>query len=51
MKKNLLFSALVLLTAFHSKAQVIINEAGEWLESAYVKWTPVSGAGILILPG
>ncbi|SFF01977.1 Por secretion system C-terminal sorting domain-containing protein [Chitinophaga sp. CF118] len=45
MKKRILFSTLLLLIVFYSKAQVIINETGGWLESAYVKWAPVSGAG------
>ncbi|MCD0469600.1 T9SS type A sorting domain-containing protein [Flavobacterium sp. JAS] len=44
MKKNLLFLA-VLLVAFQTWAQQVqINEASGWLESAFVKWQPVSNA-------
>jgi pectate lyase len=42
MKKNLLF-----LVLFFASAQIWaqqINEASGWLESAFVKWQPVSGA-------
>jgi pectate lyase len=42
MKKNLLFLALFFAT-FQIWAQQI-NEASGWLESAFVKWQPVSGA-------
>ncbi|MHC0444217.1 pectate lyase family protein [Flavobacterium sp. 3-218] len=42
MKKNLLFVAVFLMTA-QLWAQTI-NEASGWLESAFVKWQPVSGA-------
>jgi len=42
MKKNLLFLTLFLMT-FQIWAQQI-NEASGWLESAFVKWQPVSGA-------
>ncbi|MDP5198598.1 T9SS type A sorting domain-containing protein [Flavobacterium sp. DG2-3] len=41
MKKNLLFVAVFLMTA-QLWAQTI-NEASGWLESAFVKWQPVSG--------
>ncbi|SNR24061.1 T9SS type A sorting domain-containing protein [Flavobacterium sp. ov086] len=44
MKKNLLFFT-VLLVAFQTWAQQVqINEASGWLESAFVKWQPVSNA-------
>jgi pectate lyase len=44
MKKNLLFLAVFLL-AFQTWAQQVqINEASGWLESAFVKWQPVSNA-------
>jgi hypothetical protein len=44
MKKNLLFLA-VFIMAFQTWAQQVqINESGGWLESAFVKWQPVSGA-------
>ena len=42
MKKNLLFLALFFAT-FQIWAQQI-NEASGWLQSAFVKWQPVSGA-------
>ncbi|MBO9583167.1 MAG: T9SS type A sorting domain-containing protein [Flavobacterium sp.] len=42
MKKNLLFVAVFLMTV-QLWAQTI-NEASGWLESAFVKWQPVSGA-------
>jgi pectate lyase len=42
MKKNLLFLAVFFIIA-QSWAQQI-NEASGWLESAFVKWQPVSGA-------
>ncbi|WP_125718830.1 pectate lyase family protein [Flavobacterium ustbae] len=42
MKKNLLFVAVFLMTA-QLWAQTI-NEASGWLESAFIKWQPVSGA-------
>jgi pectate lyase len=45
MKKKLLFPAVWLLSFFCAKAQVTIHEAAGWLESAFVKWAPVSGAG------
>ncbi|HEX6429407.1 MAG TPA: T9SS type A sorting domain-containing protein [Niastella sp.] len=45
MKKKLLFPAVLLLSVFYAKAQVTIHEAVGWLESAFVKWAPVSGAG------
>jgi len=43
--KKLLFYCSLLLVSTQSWAQsVTINESAGWLESAYVKWTPVSGA-------
>ncbi|MBL6448924.1 carbohydrate-binding protein [Fulvivirga sp. 29W222] len=36
--------SLMVLTIPMANAQVSIKEAGGWLESAYVKWTPVSNA-------
>ncbi|WP_294960087.1 T9SS type A sorting domain-containing protein [uncultured Flavobacterium sp.] len=42
MKKNLLFVAVFLMTV-QLWAQTI-NEASGWLETAFVKWQPVSGA-------
>ncbi|MBZ4035980.1 T9SS type A sorting domain-containing protein [Flavobacterium sp. 17A] len=42
MKKNLLFMAVFLMTV-QLWAQTI-NQASGWLESAFVKWQPVSGA-------
>jgi pectate lyase len=42
MKKNLLFLALFFITVQIWAQQ--INEASGWLESAFVKWQPVSGA-------
>ena len=42
MKKNLLFLAIFFLTVPIWAQQ--INEASGWLESAFVKWQPVSGA-------
>ena len=42
MKKNLLFVAVFLMTV-QLWAQTI-NQASGWLESAFVKWQPVSGA-------
>jgi len=45
MKKVLLFFALVLHAPVQSWAQSLtIKESAGWLESAYVKWQPVSGA-------
>ncbi len=42
MKKNLLFLAVFFIIAQTWAQQ--INEASGWLESAFVKWQPVSGA-------
>lgn len=42
MKKNLLFLAVFFITVQIWAQQ--INEASGWLESAFVKWQPVSGA-------
>ena len=45
MKKQLFLLALMLLASVYAFAQTItINESAGWLESAYVKWQPVSGA-------
>jgi pectate lyase len=45
MVKRLLFSLMVLLTSTQIWSQsVVINETTGWLESAYVKWAPVTGA-------
>jgi pectate lyase len=46
MKKQLLLLAIILLAPICLRAQTVtINESGGWLESAYVKWAPVTGAG------
>ena len=43
--KRLLIFAIVLMTIAQAWAQsVTINESAGWLESAYVKWTPVANA-------
>ncbi|WP_281634508.1 T9SS type A sorting domain-containing protein [Flavobacterium luteolum] len=44
MKKNLLFMAVFLMTVQLWAQTIQINEASGWLESAFVKWQPVSGA-------
>lgn len=45
MKKQFLLFAFVLLAPVYAFAQTVtINEYAGWLESAYVKWQPVSGA-------
>ncbi len=44
MKKNLLFMAVFLMTVQLWSQTIQINEASGWLESAFVKWQPVSGA-------
>jgi pectate lyase len=44
MKKNLLFLAAFIMAVQTWAQQVQINESGGWLESAFVKWQPVSGA-------
>jgi pectate lyase len=45
MMKRLLFFMMVLFASATIWAQsVTINETGGWLESAFVKWAPVSGA-------
>ncbi|SDZ60921.1 Por secretion system C-terminal sorting domain-containing protein [Flavobacterium aquidurense] len=44
MKKNLLFLTVFFITIQIWAQQVQINEASGWLESAFVKWQPVSGA-------
>ena len=43
--KRLLIFAIVLMTIAQAWSQsVVINESAGWLESAYVKWAPVTGA-------
>jgi pectate lyase len=44
MKKNLLFLAVFFVTLQIWAQQVQITESSGWLESAFVKWQPVSGA-------
>lgn len=44
MKKNLLFLTFFLVSIQTWAQQVQINEASGWLESAFVKWQPVSNA-------
>ena len=44
MKKNLLLVAVFLMTVQLWAQSVTINEASGWLESAFIKWQPVSGA-------
>ena len=45
MKKHLLIIAVILLAPLYAFAQTVtINETGGWLESAFVKWAPVTGA-------
>ena len=45
MKKRLQICAILLLAFTYAMAQsVTISESTGWLESAYVKWTPVTGA-------
>ncbi|PIF32303.1 putative secreted protein (Por secretion system target) [Flavobacterium sp. 9] len=44
MKKNLLILIVFFLTLQTWAQQVQINEASGWLESAFVKWQPVSNA-------
>jgi pectate lyase len=44
MKKNLLFLAAFLLSVHTWAQQVQITESSGWLESAFVKWQPVSNA-------
>ncbi|TDP03981.1 T9SS type A sorting domain-containing protein [Flavobacterium sp. 245] len=44
MKKNLLFVFVFFITAQIWAQQVTITEASGWLESAFVKWQPVSNA-------
>ncbi|MBS7255006.1 pectate lyase family protein [Flavobacterium branchiicola] len=44
MKKNLLFVAVFFMTVQLWAQTVQINEASGWLESAFVKWQPVSNA-------
>lgn len=43
MKKNLLYF-VVLFASVNLWSQVTITETGGWMESAFVKWTPVAGA-------
>jgi pectate lyase len=44
MKRNLLFLAFLLVTIQGWSQQIQINEAAGWLESAFVKWQPLSNA-------
>jgi pectate lyase len=44
MKKNLLILTLFLVSIQTWAQQVQINEASGWLESAFIKWQPVSNA-------
>ncbi|MCM0665237.1 T9SS type A sorting domain-containing protein [Flavobacterium tyrosinilyticum] len=44
MKKKLLFVAVFLMTVQLWAQTIQINEASGWLETAFVKWQPVSGA-------
>ncbi|MEP6806336.1 MAG: T9SS type A sorting domain-containing protein [Flavobacterium sp.] len=44
MKKNLLILTLLFVCSQIWAQQVTINEASGWLESAFVKWQPVSNA-------
>lgn len=44
MKKNLLFVAVFLMTVQLWAQTIQINEASGWLETAFIKWQPVSGA-------
>jgi pectate lyase len=43
-KKLILFLTVFVATTYTQSQTVKINEAGGWLESAYVKWQSVSGA-------
>ncbi|AWK03841.1 pectate lyase [Flavobacterium crocinum] len=43
MKKKLLY-LILLFASIHLSAQITITESSGWLESAFVKWTPLSGA-------
>jgi len=43
--KRILFSLIILLISVHVSAQTVsITQATGWLETAYIKWTPVTGA-------
>lgn len=44
MKKNLLFVTVFLMTVQLWAQTIQINEASGWLETAFIKWQPVSGA-------
>ena len=44
MKKLFIFTIILLFTTQAWAQSVTINESAGWLESAYVKWAPVSGA-------
>jgi pectate lyase len=43
-KKILLFAVILLTPVYMSAQAVTITESTGWLESAFVKWTPVTGA-------
>lgn len=43
--KRILFSLIILLISVHVSAQAVsITQATGWLETAYIKWNPVTGA-------
>ncbi len=42
--KRILFYFILVLTSIQTQAQVTITQSGGWMESAFVKWTPVAGA-------
>jgi pectate lyase len=45
MMKHILYLGMLVFTSLNVLSQAItINESGGWLESAYVKWDPISGA-------
>ncbi|MDR7208488.1 T9SS type A sorting domain-containing protein [Flavobacterium piscis] len=44
MKKNLLYWAILFVSMQTWSQQIQINEAAGWLESAFVKWQPLSNA-------
>ena len=43
MKKKLLYLILLLATIHLSAQQITFTESSGWLESAFVKWTPITG--------
>lgn len=44
MKKKLLYLILLLVSVHLSAQQLTLTESSGWLESAFVKWTPLAGA-------